>query len=101
MFLFIILVIYVQNVVKSLRKKFIVEDELLDEVFSELDIEAIEKRIIVSPDSEFRFYFFLLSFFFFWVQQRNVVLDMALINETIATVCKDVEVTRLINGLFI
>ena len=52
MFLFIILVIYVQNVVKSLRKKFIVEDELPDEVFLELDIEAIEMSIIDIPDSE-------------------------------------------------
>ena len=52
MFPFIILVIYFQNVVKSLRKKFIVEDELPDEVFLELDIEAIEKSIIDIPDSE-------------------------------------------------
>ena len=35
-----------------LRRKFVVEDELPDEVFSELDIEAIEKSIIVVPDSE-------------------------------------------------
>ena len=33
-------------------RKVVFQDELIDEDMSELDIEAIEKSIIVVPDSE-------------------------------------------------
>ena len=41
-----------QIVVKVCRKKVVLEDELPDEAFSKLDIEAIGKNIIEVPDSE-------------------------------------------------
>ena len=56
---------------------------MIDEALSELDLEAIEKSIIVVPDSE--------------SAEANVEVDMASIDETIASICKDVEIFKFMN----
>ena len=39
-------------IMKVVRRKIVIEEELSDETLSALDIEAIKKSIIVVPDEE-------------------------------------------------
>ena len=48
----IIIVVSFRIVEKVFRRKVVFQDELTDEALPKLDIEAIEKSIIVVPDSE-------------------------------------------------
>ena len=48
----IIVVIIFNILLKVFRRKIIIQDELSDETLSALDIEAIEKNIIVVPEEE-------------------------------------------------
>ena len=79
----LIVVFPFQIVEKLFRRKFVLQDDMTNEALSKLDLEAIEKIIIVVPDNEY--------------PEANVEVDMTLIDEIIALICKDVEVFKIIN----
>ena len=79
----IIVFIPFQIVEKLFRRKVVIQDDVTDEALSDLDLEAIGKSIIVVPDSE--------------STEANIEVDMASIDETIASICKDVEIFKFMN----
>ena len=79
----LIVVFPFQIVEKLFRRKVVLQDDVTDEALSKLDLEAIEKSIIVVPDSE--------------STEANVEVDMTAIDEIIASICKEVEVFKVIN----
>ena len=79
----LIVVFPFQIVEKLFRRKVVLQDDVTNEALSKLDLEAIEKIIIVVPDNEY--------------PEANVEVDMTLIDEIIALICKDVEVFKIIN----
>ena len=76
-------------ILKVVKRKVVIEQELSDETLSALDIEAIEKSIIVVPDEESSKF----------LPQSNVDVDMASIEQTIDNICKGVEVFKIMTLL--
>ena len=80
------IVVTIFNIIlNAVKRKIVIQEELSDETLSTLDIEAIEKSIIVVPDEESSKF----------LPQPNVDVDMASIEETITNICKGVEVFKI------
>ena len=81
----VIIVVIVFNILlRVFKRKIVIQDELSDETLSALNIEAIEKNIIVVLDDES----------FKVLAQSDVDVDMALIEQTIDNICKEAEVFK-------
>ena len=81
----VMIVVIVFNILLNVvKRKIVIQDELSDETLSALDIEAIEKSIIVIPDEESSKV----------LAQSDVNVDMTLIEQTIDNICKKAEVFK-------
>ena len=81
----VIIVVIVFNILlKVFRRKIVIQDELFDETLSTVDIEVVEKSIIVVPDKESSKV----------LAQSDVDVDMTLIEQIIDNICKEAEVFK-------